>query len=72
MIMEPANQRTQIEIGDRTLDACDFLSDNGGEYWELLRELWQVEELVDGYGCTANAGDLADRAEYLRELLERY
>ena len=54
------------------VDACDFLSDNGGEYWELLRELWQVEELVDGYGCTANAGDLADRAEYLRELLERY
>ena len=31
---------------------------------------WRV--LVDGYGCTANAGDLADRAEYLRELLERY
>ena len=53
-------------------DACEFLSDNGGEYWELLRELWQAEELMDGYGVTTNAGALADRAEYLRELLERY
>ena len=53
-------------------DACEFLSDNGGEYWELLRELWQAEELMDGYGVTTNAGALADRAEYLRELLERH
>jgi len=53
-------------------DACEFLSDNGGEYWELLRELWQAEELMDGYGVTTNAGALADRAEYLRELLERF
>ena len=40
-------------------DACEFLSDNGGEYWELLRELWEAEELMDGYGVTTNAGALA-------------
>jgi len=53
-------------------DACDFLVDGGGEYWEVLRELWQAKELEDSIGVTTNAGDLAQRVEYLRELLERY
>ena len=53
-------------------DVCDFLAENGGEYWELLRELWRAEELMDGYGVTTSAGDLADRAEYLRTLLNDY
>jgi hypothetical protein len=54
------------------VEACDFLVDGGGEYWEVLRELWQAKELEDSIGVTTNAGDLALRAEYLRELLERY
>ncbi|OUS47978.1 hypothetical protein BE221DRAFT_69795 [Ostreococcus tauri] len=47
-------------------DACDFLAESGGEYWELLKELWRAEELMDGYGVTTSAGDLAERAGYLR------
>lgn len=53
-------------------DACDFLAESGGEYWELLKELWRAEELMDGYGVTTSAGDLAERAGYLRELLNDY
>jgi hypothetical protein len=53
-------------------DVCEILGDNGGEYWELLRELWQAEELQDGWGVTTSAGDLAERAEFLRALLEKY
>lgn len=64
--------RAYCEEESDWVEVCEFLGDNGGEYWELFRELWQAEELMDGYGVTTSAENLADRAEFLRSLLEQY